>query len=290
MEDFEIITDSFCDLSDSMAQEMELTVLPAYFRVSGNEYCNYLDGREMPFEKFYEHMRNGESCTTSAINMRDSYETIEKILQQGKDILYLGFSSALSSTFGVVNTICAELSEKYPERKLYAVDTLSASLGEGLLVWYAVKMKKAQQPIEEICSWLEANKLKLCHWFTVEDLNYLKRGGRISAATASVGTLLNIKPVLHVNDDGQLKLVSKVRGRKKSLEALVDSMEKTMLRDEKQMVFICHADCSDAVKNVEHLIRQKFYVIDVKSNYIGPAIGAHTGPGGIGIFFLGEER
>ena len=290
MNDYVIITDSSCDLTSEMADELEVTVLPLSFNLMGREYHNYLDGREISFPDFYTHIRNGEDCTTSAVNMEAFASAMEPVLQSGKDVLCIAFSSGLSNTYNAAKLACEELASKYPERKVYSVDTLCASLGEGLLVYLAVQEKRKGKNIDQLRSWLEANKLHLCHWFTVEDLNHLKRGGRISAATALIGTMLNIKPVLHVDDAGHLINVGKARGRHASLTALVDHMEETAIDPASQVVFISHGDSQADADLVAQEVKKRFGVKTVITNFVGPVIGAHSGPGTIALFFLGTHR
>ncbi len=290
MSNFAIVTDSSCDLSAKMADELELTVLPLSFNLSDKEYHNYLDGREMSFQDFYSHIRNGETCTTSAVNMEDFATRIEPILQSGTDVLCIAFSSGLSNTYNAAKLACEELAPKYPERKVYAVDTLCASLGEGLLVYLAVQQKRKGKSIDEVRAYLEENKLHLCHWFTVEDLNHLKRGGRVSAATALIGTMLNIKPVMHVDDEGPLINVGKARGRRASLTALVDHMEETAIDPASQVVFISHGDSQKDADFVAEQVKKRLGVKTVVTNFVGPVIGTHSGPGTMALFFLGTHR
>jgi len=196
----------------------------------------------------------------------------------------------LSGTYNVAAMVAEDLREKYPERKIYTIDSLAASMGQGLLVYHAAEQRLAGKSIEEIRDWLLENRLRLCHWFTVDDLLYLKRGGRISAAAAAIGTILSVKPVMHVDDEGKLVPVSKVRGRKKSLVALVDEMEKTCTNPTEQMVFISHGDSMEDARYVENLVRERLNVKDVRINYVDPVIGAHSGPGTVALFFLGTRR
>lgn len=290
MNEYVIITDSSCDMTAEMADELEVVVLPLSLTLQGKEYHNYLDGREISFRDFYTHIRNGEDCTTSAVNMEAFSSAMEPVLQSGKDVICIAFSSGLSNTYNAAKLACEELAPKYPERKVYAVDTLCASLGEGLLVYLAVQEKRKGKSIDELRNWLEATKLHLCHWFTVEDLNHLKRGGRISAATALIGTMLNIKPVLHVDDAGHLVNVGKARGRRASLSALVDQMAETAIDPASQVVFISHGDSQDDAYFVAQEVKKRFGVKTVITNYVGPVIGAHSGPGTMALFFLGTHR
>lgn len=203
-------------------------------------------------------------------------------------MLILAFSSGLSTTCQSARLSAQELSEKYPERKVYAVDTLCASLGQGLLVWHAVQEKNKGKSIEAVREWVEENKLRLCHWFTVDDLHFLKRGGRISAATAVVGSMLSIKPVLHVDDEGHLINVGKARGRGASLTALVDKMEETAI--DVDTVFISHGDCLADAEKVKDMVEERFGTREIVINHVGPVIGAHSGPGTLALFFLGTQR
>ena len=212
------------------------------------------------------------------------------ILQEGRDILYLAFSSGLSTTYQSAVIAADGLREEFPDAKIYTVDSLAASLGQGLFVYLCAQQKQAGKTIDEVRDYAEEIKLKVCHWFTVDDLNHLKRGGRISAATALFGTMLTIKPVLHVDDEGHLISVSKARGRKASLLALVDRMEKTAIDPKNQTVFISHGDCEADAQFVADEVRRRFGTEDIHINYVGPVIGNHSGPGTLALFFLGTER
>lgn len=290
MSDYVIITDSSCDLPQNLADDLGIIIVPLMFTIGGKEYANYLDGREMLPAAFYQKIREGLSATTSAINMNTYLELMEPILQNGKDILYLAFSSGLSNTCNASMLATKELAEKYPDRKVYAVDSLAASMGEGLLAYHAAMLRKAGKGIDEVRAWLQNNRLRLCHWFTVDDLNHLKRGGRVSATTALLGTMLGIKPVLHVDDEGHLINMGKVRGRQAALTALVDHMEQTVENPEEQMIFISHGDSAEDAHKVADMVRKRMKVKDITVNYIGPVIGAHSGPGTIALFFLGSHR
>ena len=288
MSDFVIVTDSSADLPASLVQEMGVEVLPLSFTVQGKTYHNYPDDREMDPKVFYKMLRDGEMATTSAVNVAEYTATLEPLLQAGKDVLVLAFSSGLSTTYQSSVIAVNELSEQYPDRKIYTVDTLCASMGQGLLVWLAAQERKRGQSIEAVRDWVEENKLRLCHWFTVDDLHFLKRGGRISAATAVVGTMLSIKPVLHVDDEGHLISMGKARGRGASLTALVDHMEQTAT--DVDTVFISHGDCLADAEKVAADVRNRFGTKDVVINNVGPVIGAHSGPGTLALFFLGTKR
>lgn len=290
MSQFVIVTDSSADLSHEMVQALGVEVLPLAFTMEGKTYYNYTDNRDMAPKEFYRRLAAGAVATTNAVNVGQAIEGIEPLLQAGKDVLTLAFSSGLSATYSSMQIAVDELAEKYPERKVYAVDTLCASLGQGLLVWYAAQERKKGRTIEEVRDWAEANKLSLCHQFTVDDLHFLKRGGRISATTAVVGSMLQIKPVLHVDDEGHLINIGKARGRQSSLKALVDKMEKTVTEAGKQTVFISHGDCLEDAEAVAQMVRERFGTQDIRINYVGPVIGAHSGPGTLALFYLGTQR
>ena len=288
--EYVIMTDSSCDLSQELADQLGLEVLPLEVMADGKNYRNWLDGREIGFKEFYKLAREGKELKTSAVNTAAFEEKMEKLLEEGKDILYIGFSAGLSTTYNSGEAAARELREKYPDRKIYTVDTLAASLGQGMIIYYAAKKKEAGATIEEVRDFVENEKLHMCHWFTVDDLNYLKRGGRISAATAAIGTMLSIKPVMHMDNEGHLVAVGKARGRKAALCQLLDTMGELGEGLEGQTTFICHSDCMDDAQYVASQMKERFGVAQVNINWIGPVIGAHTGPGTIGIFFWGRER
>ena len=290
MNDFVIVTDSSADLPEDLVRELGVEILPLSFTVKGQTYHNYPDDREMDPKVFYKMLRDGEMATTAAVNVGEFPALLEPMLQAGKDVLILAFSSGLSATYQSSAIAVEELAAKYPERKIYTVDTLCASLGQGLLVWYAVQEKNKGGSIEAVRDWAEAHKLNLCHWFTVDDLHFLKRGGRVSAATAVVGSMLQIKPVLHVDNEGHLINMGKARGRHASLTALVDHMEQTAIDPGAQTVFISHGDCLEEAERVADDVRKRFGVKEIIINNVGPVIGAHSGPGTRALFFMGRER
>lgn len=288
--DFLIITDSTCDMPQEMADELGLAILPIRVSMEDKEYAHYLDGRELGFHEFYEKLRAGVPAKTSAANQEDFLSLMEPALAAGRDVLYIGFSSGLSSTYNVGVMTAAQLAEKYPERKVYTVDSLSASLGQGLLVYHAVQQKLAGKSIDEVRAFVEENRLHLCHWFTVDDLQHLKRGGRVSAAAAAFGTMLNIKPVLHVDDEGHLIPVGKVQGRTTSIKALLKKMQETAIDPAEQVVFISHGDCEKDAEKLAAMVRESIGPKEIILNPIGPVIGAHSGPGTAALFFLGTKR
>jgi len=287
MANYVIITESTTDFAPEMINELQLVVLPLQYRIGEDTYSDRVGGGLTQVE-FYNRLRQGGTATTAQINPAVFEEEFEKVLAEGKDVLYIGFSSGLSGTYNSALIAKDVLLDKYPERKIICIDSLCASMGEGLYVWYAAKLRDEGKSIDQVAAWLEENKLNLCHWFTVDDLNHLKRGGRISPTVAFVGTLLGIKPVLHVDNAGHLINVSKVRGRKAALDALVSKFKETALRPD-QTVFISHGDCLEDAQYVAEQIKA-LGTTNVEISFIGPVIGAHSGPGTVALFFLGSER
>ena len=285
-----VMTDSSADLSAELVEKLGLDVIPLSVNVGEKSFMNYPDEREIGSHEFYEMLRGGANAKTSAVNVDTFVNAMSVHLKQGKDVLYLGFSSGLSSTYNAGAIAAEELRAAYPDRKILTVDTLCASLGQGLLVYLTVQKVLAGATIEEAAAFAEENRLHLCHWFTVDDLFFLKRGGRVSAATALVGSALGIKPVLHVDNEGHLINVSKARGRKNSILALVDRMEKSAIYPAKQTIFISHGDCLADAEFLADELRKRFGISDITINFVGPVIGAHSGPGTLALFFLGEER
>ena len=288
---FEIVTDSSCNLSDSMINELGLHILPLTFMSDGKQYQSYTAGRDSDLKSFFKMMREGTVFTTSLPNMQNSATLCEKLLSEGKDVLFIGFSSGLSGTYQAVAALLDELRGTYPDRKIMHVDTLAAAMGEGLLVYKAAKMAQAGASIEEVHAWIVENRLNLAHWFTVDDLMFLFRGGRVSRTSAWAGTLLNIKPVLHVDDEGHLIPMEKVRGRKKSIQALVDHMEESAIEPvADQEVFISHGDCQEDADYLVELIKDRFGCTKFEVNILDPVIGAHAGPGTLALFFFADKR
>lgn len=285
-----VMTDSSADLTAELVETLGLDVIPLSVNVGEKSFMNYPDEREIGSHDFYEMLRGGANAKTSAVNVDTFLNAMSVHLKAGKDVLYLGFSSGLSSTYSASEIAAQELRDTYPDRKILTVDTLCASLGQGLLVYLTMQKVLAGATIEEAAAFAEENRLHLCHWFTVDDLFFLKRGGRVSAATALVGSALGIKPVLHVDNDGHLINVSKARGRKNSILALVDRMEQSAIEPGKQTIFISHGDCREDAEFLASEIRKRFGISDITINFVGPVIGAHSGPGTLALFFLGKER
>lgn len=289
MEDFKIITDTTADLPESYIQENGLGIMVLPYIVDG---VSYGGEQKMEVREFYDRMRNGMMPTTSQVNPETAKAYLNSFLEESRQLLVLSFSSGLSGTCGNVNLAAREIMEERPDCRIVVVDTLCASLGEGLLVHKAVQLKKQGKSLEETAQWVEAHKENLVHVFTVDDLFHLHRGGRVSKATAIVGTLAGIKPLLHVDEEGHLTAVGKVRGRKKSLQALVDMMEKQVgsWRDQNDCIFISHGDCAEDADYVRQLVQERFGVKDFLINEIGPTIGTHSGPGTVALFFMGDAR
>ncbi len=290
MRDYVIMTDSCCDLTDQMARELELEVLPLTMHMDGQDYPNDLAGTAISNQEFYKRIRAGKLATTSAVNVGQFQDAMRRVLESGRDIVCVCFSSALSTTYQSAVIAAEDLRAEFPEAEIHVVDSLSASLGQGLLLYLAVEQKRKGLTAAELAKWVEDNRLTVCHWFTVDDLNFLKRGGRVSATTALLGTMLSIKPIMHTSDEGKLVPVSKARGRKAAIAALLDKIETLGIHPEKQTMFICHADCEEDAKAVAQTIQDRFGTPTVHINYIGPVIGSHTGPNTMGIFFVGTQR
>ena len=291
MRDYIIMTDSCCDLSQQEVEELDLTVLPLSFTIEGKTLLNTPDHADMSPEEFFAKIAAGADCTTAAVNVGQFTDAMEKVLQEGKDILCVCFSSALSTTYQSACIAAESVRARYPEGRIRVIDSLSASLGQGLLMYLTARKKLREAPtMDELGDWVEANKLHICHWFTVNDLNYLKKGGRVSAATAFVGTMLSIKPIMHTSDEGKLTVVGKARGRKSSLNTLIDTVGRLGIDLQEQTMFICQADCQAEAEAVAAELKRRYGVKEVYINYIGPVIGSHTGPDTMGLFFVGTER
>jgi len=285
--DFVIVTDNTSDLPENYIIENNLSMLKITYTIDGETYGT---DKNMEPREFYKRMRAGSMSQTQQVNPQNCYELFEKLVAEGKDILYIAFSSGLSGSYASSIIARDEIAEKHPEAQVVVVDSLCASLGEGLLVHKAVMLKKQGKTLQEIADWLNQNKLKLAHFFTVDDLFHLHRGGRVSKASAIVGSMLGIKPVLHVDDEGHLIPIEKVRGRKQSLNSLVDNMIRLTENIENDIIFISHGDCEEDARYVEDLIKQKTGINSFLINFIGPSIGSHSGPGTVALFFMAKSR
>lgn len=289
MATYTIITDSSCDLPAYLADSMHIRVVPLSIFADGKQYYNFLDGSAIGFEEFYRRLAGGELITTSAMNVAQIKTVMEAELMCGHDVLYLGFSSGLSGTYNAGVQAAKELEGVYPGRRILTVDTLCASLGQGLLVYLCVQQRREGKTLDEVYEYAESTKLRICHWFTVDDLFHLKRGGRVSGVTAVIGSMLNIKPVMHVSDEGKLVNMAKARGRNASIHALFDRLCDTAIEPEHQTYFISHGNCRDDAEKLASMIKDKFGA-RVIINFVGPVIGAHSGQGTLALFFIGNER
>ena len=287
---YEIITDSTANLPNHIIDRFSVNVIPVPVIVNGEITYSYEKDGKNDLKIFYEKLRKKESISTSCINEETFVEAFGSVLESGKDILYVAFSSALSVTCANGRAAASRLAEKYPDRKIYVVDSLGASMGEGLMVYHACTLKENGRTIEEVRDWLEANKLRLAHWFTVEDLYWLFKGGRVKSTSYLLASILNIKPVMHCDDEGRLTAVGKVLGRKKSIAAMVDKMVQTVENPEEQVIFIGHGDCIEDAEYMKNKINEKMKVKEFVTHYIDPVIGAHSGPGTLALFFLGKNR
>lgn len=287
MADYQIITDSGCDLSTGLLENMDVKKVPLSVLFRGETRADSVDDG---IKDFYDGLRAGEIATTSAVNPEGWKTVIEPAFRAGQDALVLAFSSGLSTTYQSAVIAAQELMEQYPNRKAHVVDTLCASLGEGLLVHYACRKRAEGLTLEDLRDWVEDNKLHLCHWFTVDDLMFLKRGGRISATTALVGTMLQIKPILHVDDEGHLISVSKARGRKAAIDTLAKKAAELGEGFDNETMFISHGDCVEDAQYLAQILKERYGVKQVHLGHVGAVIGSHAGPGVLALFFLGKHR
>lgn len=289
MEGFKIVTDSTTDLPMEYIKENGLPIVHLSYIIDGETYTG---DKQLEVKEFYEKMRRGMMPTTSQANPENVREVLEKVLVENRNILCLAFSSGLSGTYNSFRIAAEELMEEDKNCRIVVIDTLAASLGEGLLVHKALQLQKEGKSLEETAQWIEAHKLHLVHSFTVDDLFHLHRGGRVSKATAIVGSMINIKPILHVDNEGHLTAVSKVRGRKKALNSLVNYMEEKLgsFRDKNDVIFISHGDCLEDATVVKNEVEKRFGIKSFLINEVGPTIGAHAGPGTVALFFFGESR
>ena len=280
MSAYKIITDSCADLTPEMISALDISMIPLTVLFQGKNRNDCVDDS---IKEIYNGLRNGEVASTSAANPDGWASVMEPVLQNGQDALVLAFSSGLSTTYQSAVIAATDLAEKYPDRKILIVDTLCASLGQGLLVWHACKKRDEGMNLEQLHSWIEENKMHICHWFTVDDLMYLKRGGRVSTATAVVGTMLQIKPVLHVDDAGHLINVAKARGRKASIDSLAKKVGQLGGNFDNSTCFISHGDCLEDAQYLAELLKAQYGVQEV-------VIGSHAGPGVLALFFMGDHR
>ena len=288
MANYKIITDSACDLPVKMLQELDVSTVALTVNFRGETRNDSVDDAQV--KELYDAMRGGEVATTAAVNPDGWSKVIESAVAEGFDAFVLAFSSGLSTTYQSAVIAANELAEKYPQRKIMVVDGCAAALGQGLFVWHICKMRDVGLSLEELAAWAEENKNHVAHWFTVDDLVYLKRGGRVSAATALVGTMLNIKPVLHVDNEGHLVSMVKARGRKAAINTLVSKLQELGGDWDNSTVFICHADCIDDAQRLAEIVKEKCGVQETFIGNLGAVIGSHAGPGTLALFFMGNEK
>ncbi|MDF2906350.1 MAG: hypothetical protein K0R34_1671 [Herbinix sp.] len=290
MNDYVIVSDATLDLPANVLIEYDIRVIPMGVNVENEEYQHFPDERELSIEDFYLKLKNGATSHTTQITPAIFMDYFEEILKQGKDILYIAFSSGLSGTYNTSQIVIRDLMEDYPDRKIYSIDSLCASIGEGLLVLNAAMQKQNGMDIEELKEWVEENKRRSRHWFTVKDLYFLKRGGRISSIEAMVGTALKIRPVLSMDPEGKLSVVSKIRGTRVELDYMRAKLEEEGTELSSQTIIIGHGDDLAQAKELENLIRGSVAVKDIIISKIGPIIGTHTGPGMLALVFMGEKK
>ena len=283
---YQIITDSCCDLTEAQLQQLQVSCTNLTVMFSGENHTSFSDPAAV--KAFYDEVRGGVMATTAAANPDDWAGHMRPALEEGRDVLVITFSGGMSTTYQSAVIAAKDLAEEYPQRKIIVVDSLAAALGQGLLVHHACRKRDEGMGIQELAAWLEENKYHICHWVTVDDLTHLKRGGRISATSAIVGSMLNIKPIIHVDNDGHLINTAKVRGRKVAMEYLVKKFSETCT--DFDTVFIGHGDCPEDAATLEAMLREKHDIKEITTGYVGPVIGAHTGPGVLVVFFLGTQR
>ena len=287
MREFVITVNSTVDLPKEWLEERHVPVMPLKYTIDG-ETSPDMDG--LSAKEFFQKLREGHMSVTSQINPDEAREMLEPIVKEGKDILHLAFSSGLSGTYNSMRIAAEELSEEYPDAKIVVIDTLCACMGEGLLLHKALQLKEQGKTLDEIAAWVEENKLHICHNVTVDDLNHLHRGGRISKTAAVLGTLVQVKPIIHVDNDGKLQVIGKERGRRKSLNKIVDMSVEQAKGWENDLVMITHGDCLEDAQYVEKRVKEKMGVENVLINNIGTVIGSHTGPGVVAVFCMGNKR
>ncbi len=276
-------------MSPEMIEELGIHTIPMRFMQEGVEYENYADGRQLAFTEFYKKLREGHMSTTTQISMDQYRNEVTPFLEQGLDILHLSFSSGLSGSYNTSCIAAQELMEEYPERKIIIVDTLCMSMGLGLLVYYAAQEKNKGKSMQEVADWVERNRGSFQHWFTVDDLSHLKRGGRLSGSAALFGTMLNIKPILRLNEEGKIEPVSKIRGRRQSLDELFNKVKNEAYNQKEYAICILHADAIDDAKHLETKIKKELGAKNLYINYVGPVIGGHAGPGTIAVIYINKE-
>ena len=287
MRDYVITVNSTVDLPKEWLEERHVPVIPLKYTIDGETYT---DMEGLSAKEFFDKLREGKMSTTSQVNPEEAASMLEPFLKEGKDILHLGFSSGLSGTLNSMKIAGEMLQEKYPEAKVIVIDTLCACLGEALLLYKALQQKEKGMNIDELAQWVEDNKLHICHNVTVDDLHHLQRGGRISKTTAVLGTLVQIKPIIHMDDNGKLQVIGKERGRKRSLNKIVDMAVEQSKGWDNDIIMITHGDCIKDAEFVAKLVREEMGIDNILNNNIGTVIGSHTGPGVVAVFCMGNKR
>lgn len=287
MREFVITTDSTVDLPKEWLEERNVPTLKLAYTIDGETYP---DMEGISKKDFFDRIRKGSLPTTSQVTPNQARELFEPIVKEGKDIIHIGFSSGLSGSLNSERMAAQDLMEDYPDARITVIDSLCACLGEALLLYYVLKLQKEGKTYDEIVGWAEENKLHVCHNVTVDDLNHLHRGGRVSKATAVLGTMVKIKPMIHMDNEGKLRVIGKERGRKRSLHKIVDVMEEQMKGWDNEIVMITHGDCEEDAQYVAGLIREKYGIDNILINVIGTVIGSHTGPGVVATFCMGNKR
>ena len=287
MRDYVITVNSTVDLPKEWLEELKVPVIPLKYTIDNETYT---DMEGLSSKEFFGKLRDGKMATTSQINPEEARAQLEPFLKEGKDVLHLGFSSGLSGTYNSMRIAGEELKEEYPEAKIIIIDTLCACLGEGLLLYKALQQKASGKTIEETAKWVEENKLHICHNVTVDDLFHLHRGGQISKASAVLGSVVQIKPIIHMDENGKLQVVGKERGRKKSLNKIVDMAVEQIKGWDNDIAMITHGDCQEDAEYVAKLVRERLGIENILINNIGTVIGSHTGPGVVAVFVMGNKR
>ena len=285
---YQIITDSCCDFTEDAYTAMNVVSVPLSVMWGGRIHGHFSNKEAL--QAFYRQMGSGLAASTSALNPDNWLQAMEPWLRNGRDLLVLAVSSGVSGTYQSAVIAARELMEQYPDRVIKVVDSLSGSLGEGLLLWHACRLRDAGQTLQQVAAWLEAHCGRVCHWVTVNDLSHLKRSGRLSSAAAMVGTMLDIKPIIQVSEEGKLVSNRKIRGRKASIRALAKRFAESRCPEEEELVTIAHGDCPEDAKILETILREEYGVRQIHTGYVGPILGAHTGPGVLGLFHMGVKR
>jgi len=286
MSEFIITADSTVDMPKEYLVEKNIPIMALTYVLDG---ITYEDGNGLTGKDFFDKLRRGSMPTTSQVNPEQAKAIFEPFVKEGKDVLHIGFSSGLSGSVGSAKIAADELMEEYPDRKVIVIDSLCAAMGEGMLLYKVVELKEQGKSLEEVAEWAENNKLNICHDVTVDDLFHLHRGGRVSKASAILGSMIQLKPIIHMNEEGKLIVIDKVRGRKKSLMTLLDRMEKKMQGFENNIAMIVHGDAQEEAEMLKAEMEKRFGITNVIINCLGSVIGSHTGPGVVSVFYMGDR-